>query len=62
MLKTRRPIYRLNTAKFMYKAKTKILPKMLRHMFVPNTIVHDHNTRQSDNPHFKLKKIFQIFF
>ncbi len=44
-------LYRLNTAKFMYKAKTKTLPQTLYHMFLANAAVHEHNTRQRDHPH-----------
>ncbi len=44
-------LYKLNSAKFMYKAKNRMLPQTLCHMYIPNTIVHGHNTRQQDNPH-----------
>jgi len=44
-------IYNLETVKFVYKFKNKILPTPLNHLFLPNDQVYERRTRQSNNFH-----------
>ena len=41
----------LDLAKFSYDLKCKILPLPLLNLFVANETVHNHNTRQAQDPH-----------
>ena len=46
-------IYKLQLGKFMYQITKESVPAPLCSMFVLNTSIHDHNTRQRNNPHIK---------
>jgi hypothetical protein len=44
-------LHELELGKFVYEALHKTLPKRLVAKYTPNSIVHDHYTRQQNNPH-----------
>ena len=44
-------IYKFHLGKFMYQFTNKSLPKHLMSIFIANSQIHDHNTRQRDNAH-----------
>ena len=45
----------LETAMFMYKLTTNLLPDVFDHLLITNTQIHSHNTRQSDHLHVPFK-------
>ena len=49
-------LYNLNTAKFMYKVHTNNLPEPIVHLYQANSEIHDHNTRQRNNPHIRYRR------
>ena len=44
-------LYILEAGKLVFDALHGILPAPLLHVYMPNTTIHTHNTRQRDNPH-----------
>ena len=44
-------LYKLEVSKFVYDAMHAILPKPLTYAYQANIMVHDHGTRQRNNPH-----------
>ena len=44
-------LYILEAGKLVFDALNGILPAPLLHVYMPNTTIHTHNTRQRDNPH-----------
>jgi hypothetical protein len=44
-------IYQIQLGKFMYDYSTSSLPPPLQSLFTPNRDIHNHNTRNSNNPH-----------
>ena len=46
-------LYKLHVGKYMYKTANDLLPKPLKPLFSPNYELHEHNTRQSGNPHIR---------
>lgn len=44
-------INKLQTACFVYKATNKLLPIQFNYFFTPNSMIHEHNTRQNSKLH-----------
>ena len=44
-------LYKLEVSKLVYDAMHAILPKPLTYAYQANIMVHDHGTRQRNNPH-----------
>ncbi len=40
----------------MYKAISGQLPDQITKLYKPNTIIHEHNTRQHSNPHIRYRR------
>ena len=49
-------LYTLQAAKLIYKATQGELPKPLVKLYKPNTEIHQHNTRQHNNPHIRYRR------
>lgn len=49
-------INKVQTACFVYKATNKLLPAQFSYFFTPNSMIHDHNTRQNSKLHLVLHR------
>ncbi len=49
-------LYKLNTAKFMFKASRSELPTPINNQYKLNASIHTHNTRQINNPHIRYRR------
>ncbi len=48
--------YKLNIAKFVFKHGNQLLPDIFNNLFIENSHVHSHNTRQTDNLYMEYSK------
>jgi hypothetical protein len=49
-------LYKFEVGKFVYDAMHNNLPKPLSIRFNPNSVMHDHYTRQRNNPHVEQRR------
>ena len=49
-------LYELEMSKFMYLHNKGLLPPPLMTLFMPNTNIHQHNTRHRNDPHINTRR------